>query len=187
MFRVVLFCLAGIGAAFPQTVQDLQQAVSLHQSGNYKAAIDGYQLFLKSHPEVSGVRSNLGAALAHEGRFEEAIREYTLALAADSKNPAIHLNLALSYFKSGDTLRAIEHFEAAHAANPADRQTTVLLATSYLRLGQHKKVIELLEPITDINDKDLAVSTSWVPPSSATIRLSAASPARPHPARWRFG
>ncbi len=39
--------------AFPQTAsesQDLQQAVSLHRSGNYAGAIDGYQRFLKGSP-----------------------------------------------------------------------------------------------------------------------------------------
>ena len=61
--------------ALPQTASEsqvLQKAVSLHRSGNYAGAIEGYQQFLKAHPENAGVRSNLGAALAHEGRFAEA-------------------------------------------------------------------------------------------------------------------
>src|SRR5215472_11980092 len=63
--------------------QALKRAVELHQSGHYAEAIAEYQAFLKVHPEAVVVRSNLGAALAHEGRYTEAIQEYKLALTAE--------------------------------------------------------------------------------------------------------
>src|SRR5260370_17424370 len=81
----------------------LSRAVELHQSGHYSEAITDYQVYLKAHPEAAAVRSNLGAALAHEGRYTEAIREYTQALAAQPTNYGIPFNLALPYYKTGSS------------------------------------------------------------------------------------
>src|ERR1022692_640880 len=92
----------------PET--DLQDTIAKHQAGDYPGAIEGYQRFLRAHPEVATVRSNLGAALAHEGRFDEAIREYTLALEADPKNNGVRLNRGLAYYKSGRIGEAAEEF-----------------------------------------------------------------------------
>src|SRR5258708_35333559 len=104
MFRVVatLALLSACASAQSQTAEsDLKDAVAKHQAGDYAAAIDGYRRFLRAHPEAAAVRSNLGAALAHEGRFDDAIHEYTLALEADPNNAAVRLNLGLAYYKSG--------------------------------------------------------------------------------------
>src|SRR5581483_2265046 len=90
------------GRCLAQNAPDnaLLEAVRLHQAGNYAGAIAGYQQFLKVHPEAVAVRSNLGAALAHEGRFSEAVREYNLALASAPQNQGIRFNLALAWYKS---------------------------------------------------------------------------------------
>src|SRR5437879_10339451 len=101
MLRVVVIRLALLATASAQTNPDLaalQQVIEMHKSGDYAGAIVGYQRFLKAHPEVSSVRSNLGAALAHEGRFDDAIREYGLALDAEPSNTAVRLSLALAYY-----------------------------------------------------------------------------------------
>src|SRR5689334_4595698 len=102
LFRITLLgalCAAAVFSQASGEAQDLKNAVSLHQAGDYTGAIAGYQRFLKAHPEAASVRSNLGAALAHEGRLEEAIAEYKLALDADPRNPNVRLNLAVAYFK----------------------------------------------------------------------------------------
>jgi tetratricopeptide (TPR) repeat protein len=147
-------------AAFAQLGPDaaLKDALAKHQAGDYVAAIEGYQRFLRAHPEAAAVRSNLGAALAHEGRFDEAIREYTLALDADPKNAAVRMNLGLAYYKSGRISEAIDEFSKAHGADPANLQATLLLANGYLYAGQNAKVVELLEPVVAAGKADDAVS-----------------------------
>ena len=83
MFLRLLACLFVVTVASAQQAPgdvDLRRAVELHQSGHYEEAIPLYQAFLKNHPEAVPVRSNLGAALAHEGRYTEAIQEYVVAL-----------------------------------------------------------------------------------------------------------
>ena len=156
---VALLCL-GWGMAQDASSQNtLSHAVEMHQKGDYGAAIAGYQDFLKAHPEAAAVRSNLGAALAHEGRLTEAIREYKLALGADPNNQGVRFNLALAYYKTGDLAPAVSEFETVRSALPAGddqgRRVAVLLADCYLRQGDEKRVIELLDPIAAANPDDL--------------------------------
>lgn len=159
MFRVFLVVFYGGLAAAQQAGTDvLQRAVELHQAGDYRGAIEGYQSFLKEHPELVGVRSNLGAALAHEGRFEEAIQEYNLALEAEPGNAKARLNLALAEYKTGRIGSAAKELEQVHAAEPANRQATLLLAECDLRIGAFKKTVELLDQPGLAVDSDLAVA-----------------------------
>ena len=147
---VLIFVLCGwlaSGQTQPSSDAQLKDAIARHQSGDFSGAIEGYQRFLEVRPEVTGVRSNLGAALAHEGRFEDAIREYSLALDADPHKVSVRLNLGLAFYKSGQMLEAIQQFLKVHAADPSNRQATLVLANAYRYIGENKKVIELLEPM----------------------------------------
>jgi len=156
VFLAGLFCAVLAAAQSGSDTEVLQRALSLHQSGDYGGAIAAYEQFLKAHPEAAGVRSNLGAALAHEGRFEDAIREYRLALDAEPAgapaNSKVRLNLALAYFKTAQLAKAASELLRVREAEPANQQATLLLATCYLRLGQNKKVISLLDPIWEQNN-----------------------------------
>ena len=147
----VLLVSTQISAQDDSPQQALRGAIELQQSGHYAEAIDAYQAFLKSHPEMAAVRSNLGAALAHEGRYSDAIREYTLALKADPSNPGIRLNLGLAYYKSGYIAEAAREFEAVYshqdAKDPLHERVALLLAECELREGKNERVIQLLDPI----------------------------------------
>ena len=147
------FALSAVAQTDPGA--ELRQALELHQAGKYPEAIDAYQKFLKIHPELGQVRSNLGAALAHEGRLEEAIREYSLALSVEPRNAPVRLNLALAYYKSGDIAQAIANLENVHAADPKNMQATQLLGACYLAAGQNAKVIALLEPMVTVSSDDM--------------------------------
>jgi len=142
--------------------QTLKRAVELHQSGHYAEAITEYQTFLKVHPEAVAVRSNLGAALAHEGRYTEAIQEYKLALTAEPNNYGIRLNLGLAYYKMNEIEEAIKEFEAVYAIQPASdperRRLLLLMSECYLRRGEDMKVIALLDPLADADPNDLALA-----------------------------
>jgi tetratricopeptide (TPR) repeat protein len=141
--------------------QVLSRAVDLHQSGHYAEAITGYQSYLNTHPEAVAVRSNLGAALAHEGRYTEAIREYTRALAAQSSNYEIRFNLALAYYKMGEIKEAVKEFEETYAIQPVNdpqrHRLTLLLSECYLRQGEDARVIALLDPLADSDPNDLTL------------------------------
>src|SRR5947209_3682537 len=153
-----LACAVFAAAQSSSGPQALQEAIAKHQAGDYKGAIEGYRQFLHEHPDVAGVRSNLGAALASEGLFEDAIREYKLALDVNPSDNRARLNLAIAYYKAADVPEAIAELTKVSNAEPQNRQARVLLANSYLRMGQNKKVIEVLDPIAQIKGTDPAVS-----------------------------
>jgi len=161
----MLVCLLCVGLARPQDESDqqaLKRAVEMHQSGHYAEAIAEYQTYLKAHPDAVAVRSNLGAALAHEGRYTEAIQEYQLALAEQPTNYGIRFNLALAYYKMSEIEQASKEFEAVYAIQPADaperRQLTLLLSECYLRQGKDDRVIRLLDPLADTEPNDLTLA-----------------------------
>ncbi len=137
-----------IGYAESSTAQQvLQHAIGLHQSGDVDGAIREYAAFLKLRPDMTQVRSNLGAALSQAGRYEEAIAEYRLALEKDPQNPAVLLNLALAYYKTAQIQKAAEQLSMVHQLQPQNRQALFLLADCELRSGENKKVIDLLSPL----------------------------------------
>ena len=96
-----LLCL-GLARAQDESGQALRRAVELHQSGHYAEAITGYQAYLKAHPEAVAVRSNLGAALAHEGRYTEAIQEYEQLIRESPKFMRSYSRLAELLLSRGD-------------------------------------------------------------------------------------
>ena len=157
---VGLLCTA-VAAQDHSDEQVLRQAVELHQSGHYAEAITDYQTYLKAHPEAAAVRSNLGAALAHEGRYSEATQEYTQALAAQPTNYGIRFNLGLAYYKMGNVDSAIKQFEGVYAAQPAQdperRRVALLLSECYLRQGQDARVTAILDPLADTAANDLTL------------------------------
>jgi len=161
----MLVCLVFVGLARAQDEsgqQALKRAIELHQSGHYPEAITGYQAYLKAHPEAVAVRSNLGAALAHEGRYTEAIQEYKQALATEPTNYGIRFNLALAYYKMSEVEQAVKEFEAVYSIQPASdpehRRLLLLLSECYLRRGEDAKVIALLDPLADADPNDLALA-----------------------------
>lgn len=140
----------------------LSHAVELHESGHFAEAIIAYEAYLKAHPQASAVRSNLGAALAHEGRYPEAVREYTEALKAEPTNFGIRFNLGLAHYKMGDMAQAVKEFEAVYAVQSADdrnrRRLVLLLSECYLRQGQDDRVVALLDPLSDTDVHDLTLA-----------------------------
>lgn len=158
-----LLCAGLVSAQQDESAQQaLKSAVELHQSGHYAEAITGYQTYLKAHPEAMAVRSNLGAALAHEGRYTEAIQEYTQALAAQPTNYDIRFNLAIAYYKMGEIQQAVKEFEGAYGLEPASapdrRRLMLLLAECYLRQGEDERVVALLNPLADSDPNDLTLA-----------------------------
>ena len=159
---VCLLCVCLTWAQAQSGQEALKHAVELHQAGHYAEAITEYQTFLKAHPEAVAVRSNLGAALAHEGRFTEAIQEYKQALASEPTNYGIRFNMALAYYKMNEVEQASKEFEAVYAIQPASdpehRRLLLLLSECYLRRGENTKVIALLDPLADADPNDLALA-----------------------------
>ncbi|MGD0578040.1 MAG: tetratricopeptide repeat protein [Bryobacteraceae bacterium] len=153
---IPLLAVAPARAGDPPEVL-VQKAQEAHRAGEMATAIRLYREFLKDHPEVAEIRTNLGAALARDGQFEEAIKEYREAL-KKLPNPGIRLNLALAYYKLGRLPEAVPEFEAVHKAQPAALQPVYLLGDCWLQMGQSQKVIDLLTPLEQQHPEDNAIA-----------------------------
>lgn len=131
----------------------LSRALVLHQTGDLAGAAALYVQVLRSVPEASRIRSNLGAAYAGLGRYEEAITEYRRALEAED-DPSIRQNLALSLQKAGRLEEAVTEASRVLATQPENRAAALLLADTRLRLGEAGKVVEQLGPVLQASPDD---------------------------------
>ena len=181
----VFLCIAQ-GQISPQ--QLVQDAMQKQQSGDLEGAVPEYKQFLKLHPEVAAIHSNLGAALAGLGRYEEALPEYKTALRLSPKLEGARLNLALVYYKMGKIDDATTQLEKVTAEDPANHQAVLLLADCYSRMGREDEVIRVLEPAEQRYPDDLAIAYlvgNGIDPGKS--RGGRATPGRSYFAQWRLG
>ncbi len=80
----------------------------------------GYENFLKKHPDHANAHVAYGSFLGDLGDEEGAKTQYERALALDTKNPAIYNNLANIYGHSGPVKKAFEFYEKALQLNPSE-------------------------------------------------------------------
>jgi Tfp pilus assembly protein PilF len=158
LFLVLALSAARAAAQAEDPRALIEGALAHHKAGRFAEAIAGYQRFLELQPQALEIRSNLGAALAHEGRYEEAIDQYRRALAMDATRTGIRLNLALALYKAWKIADAAEELAKVVASQPGDKKARLLLADCYLRMGQFKKVVEVLAPLEPTAAEDHAVA-----------------------------
>lgn len=150
---VVLTVIWGCLSWGQQRDAAVERALAAHQAGEWSTAEAGYRDFLKRHPQVFEIRSNLGAVLVRQGKYTDAIREYTFALKGAPGNAGIELNLALAHYKAGQPIEAAQRLEALEG-----HQAKLLLADCWLQMGENAKVIELLSPLASKHPDDLAIT-----------------------------
>lgn len=152
MLRGIAIACWCFSAAVRAAGNSCTQAMEAHRSGNTAAALPLYEECLKSQPaQATEMRSNYGAALAHEGRYQDAIAQYLQAIEAAPDRPQLRFNLALAYYKQGNIAGAAEQLKSLPGGN---MQATLLLADCHLRLGELKLVIDLLEPLEAAHGND---------------------------------
>ncbi|BAS68313.1 tetratricopeptide repeat protein [Bathymodiolus septemdierum thioautotrophic gill symbiont] len=152
------------------TVEELiKRADKDYQQGEYKKAIEYYELALASdlktygeaHPSVATCRNNLGMAWESLGEYKKAIEYYELALASDLKtygeaHPSVATrrnNLGMAWQSLGEYKKAIEYLELALAsdlktygeAHPSVATCRNNLGVAWQSLGEYKKAIEYYE------------------------------------------
>ena len=159
IFALILSALAPAQPARPADPQEiLKQAFAAHQSGDITTAIRLYREFLKDHPDVAEIRSNLGAVLARDGQYTAAITEYREALKKFPTNPGIRLNLALAYYKLGRLPEATVELQTVRKAQPENLQPVYLLGDCWLQMGETRKVVDLLSDLDRRYPQDMAIT-----------------------------
>jgi tetratricopeptide (TPR) repeat protein len=160
LLLVLALALVVLGAAQEQMPpqQLVQDAIQKQRAGDLEGAVIEYRQFLKLHPEVAAIHSNLGAALVGLGRYEEALTEYKTALRQSPKLEGVKLNLALVYYKMGRISDAATELEKIYAEDPQNHQVLLLLGDCYLRMDREEDVIRVLEPAEQEYPDDLAIA-----------------------------
>lgn len=162
---VALASLTAPATASPTAAPDegasqqlLARATERHQAGDFAGAVREYEAFLKRHPDVADVRSNLGAAYVGLGRLDQAITQYRRALAlGNAADPTtVRFNLALAYYKATRLSEAAELLSQVLAARPDNVTAALLLANCHLSAGENRKAIDLLSPLEAQHGTDRA-------------------------------
>jgi len=157
MWRAIFLLILTLDAIAQSPQELVNDAIAKQRAGDLEGAVKEYREFLKKHPEVTPIRSNLGAALAGLGQFQEAITEYRIALKQSPSAPGLRLNLALAYYKTGRIGDATDELVRVHKESPDNSQATLLLADCYMRMGQNTDVIRVLRPEKQKHPDDMAI------------------------------
>ncbi|MBI5375256.1 MAG: tetratricopeptide repeat protein [Candidatus Schekmanbacteria bacterium] len=80
--------------------------------------IDHIQSLIKTDPENSQLRVQLGNAYFDNGQFDKAITEYEKALEKIPNDADVRTDFAICYRNMGNYDKAVQEFEKAAASNP---------------------------------------------------------------------
>ena len=113
----------------------LQEALTLHQSGQFDAAESGYRAHLAAQPDDADALHLLGVLRHQRDDTLQAITLIRQAIAIAADQPQFHLSLggALLHVGQGDAARA--SFEQALALDPNSAQTHAVLGHLSLQSG----------------------------------------------------
>ncbi len=113
--------------------EQLRQAISDYQRGQFDLAITGFEQYLGANPKASNAPDTqmyIGDAHKFAGRFNDAVAAYTKVInnyPASSKVPEAYYKRGQAYEAAGDRARAVEDYDFLLKTYPPDN-TFVLLA-----------------------------------------------------------
>ena len=97
-----------------QIARAMQHAITLHQGGHVRDAIDVYQQVLVSQPENPDALHLLGLAMRQQGDADGAISCIEKAIAIQGGVAAMHSNLGNAYRDAGRDEQALTPSLAPH-------------------------------------------------------------------------
>lgn len=97
-----------------------QNALNLHEQGEFSEAASCYQEILGHLPDADLVRYNLGLALYELGQFPEAAAAFLHAAEINPEDPDYWFNAGLSLKQAGKYSEAVSAYKKAGALRPKD-------------------------------------------------------------------
>ncbi|RPI27991.1 MAG: hypothetical protein EHM61_06660 [Acidobacteria bacterium] len=146
-FRVclILFIISPlVGQPARQDAKALSaQAHQALAEGKYKEAIPLYQQLIKIHPELPGLKMNLGMAYYLAGQYRKSILPLESAVRAGQPEflPA-SMFLGSSYVLTGQSGKAVPLLERYLKQKPDDPRAREALADAFLSLGRRSQSAE---------------------------------------------
>ncbi len=124
----------------------IQQAIALHQGGDVKGAIIGYEQYLSIQPDPS-VYHNLGVAYAQLEKWEPACQAYEASLRLRPFSIETRNNLGTALMQSGKLFDAEKILRSLLVDEPRNIDVAVNLAGVLLEQGRPDVAIPLLSPL----------------------------------------
>lgn len=116
-----------------------QEALKLHQSGQFAEAEAKYRAALQSDSRHFESNLFLGAFLIERGRAQEARSYLERSLEINPDFPQAQHYLALALHESGELDLAVEKYEEAVALAPANAEAWLHAGNAYAQLGQENQ------------------------------------------------
>ena len=123
-----------------------EQALLLHQNGQFQEAIRAYLMLIRQNPSAE-LSYNLGMAYWKMSDFDSAILAFDNALKLRPDYPIAECNLALVYWQKGDLFKTEKQFLHILSEDPWNIDILVNLANVYLQQGRPEKGIQRLQPL----------------------------------------
>lgn len=96
----------------------LQEAIKLHQIGNFSSAIIFYKKIIDAQPDNPIIYCNLGSAFQGSGRIDEASACYRKAIEFKPDYAMAHCNLGSVFHESGKPYDAVASYKRAIEISP---------------------------------------------------------------------
>jgi tetratricopeptide (TPR) repeat protein len=161
-FLVVLVIGVGVSllaAPLPQNEakeQDiLDRAQQAQRAGDYAGAANGYGAFLKLHPDVPEIQSNLGLMEFMSGRYSDAKGNFVAALRAKPDLLSANLFLGLDLLKLHEPQEALGHLQIADRRQPGNQTVLLGLGEAYLDMRQLEKASETYEAVVRAHPRNI--------------------------------
>jgi tetratricopeptide (TPR) repeat protein len=120
----------------------LEQAVDVHQRGDFARAKLLYRAVLEQDPDQEHALHLLGVIAMQSGKFDEAVSMIGRAAELSPRDPHMRANLGNAMLQVGDARSAVEQYEAALAIDSNLTEVRRNLATALLSLGRAGDAIQ---------------------------------------------
>lgn len=132
----------------------LQQAISLHQSGNLRSAEQIYRRILAADPDHADANHLLGLIAHQTGKNEDAMALVARAIKANPNQALYHCNLGIICMALQRWHEASSAFRRTLQMNPGDVRAHINLGIAQEAMGHVEEAITSYEKALSINPND---------------------------------
>jgi len=149
---------AGFGQAVPDPATAVKtlakEASEAERKGDYQAAAERYEEFVRRRPDLPEARSDLGLMYDRLGRYQEAVSSFQTALKQNSQLYTANLFLGLDLLQLQQPRAALPYLVKAERMSPRDQLAVRGLATAHLSLEEPEQANQWYYRATQLNPTD---------------------------------
>lgn len=137
----------------PASAEDLalyDNAKELYENKKYKAALELFQQFYKSNPEIYLVHKDIGLCLKKLGEYEKAMESFNKYLERRPDDSRILYEIGDIYIIKNQMDKGLEYFEKTIEANPDDPNAYYNVAEVYFSSDDVEKSIEYYKKALEV-------------------------------------